>query len=70
MLLLLYHLGCTKYEVWMMSRTLKQKRGYPVYIILLKLDTDIPENILGFRGQTVCDISSSFSGISKIKTHW
>ena len=30
--------------------------------------TDILENILGFRGQIVCDISSSFSGISKIKT--
>ena len=44
--------------------------GYPVYIILSKLDTDIPENILGFHGQTVCDTSSSFSGISKIKTHW
>ena len=44
MLLHLYHLGCTKYEVWMMSRTLKQKKGYPVHIILLKLDTDIPEN--------------------------
>ena len=54
----------------MMSGTLKQKKGYPVYIILLKLDTDIPENILGYRGQTVCDTSSSFSGISKIKTHW
>ena len=69
-LLLLYHLGCTKYEVWMMSRTLKQKKGYPVHIILSKLHTDILENILGFHSQTVCDTSSSFFGISKIKTHW
>ena len=53
-----------------MSRTLTQKKGYPVHIILLKLDTDIRENILGFRGQTVRDTSSSFSGISKIKTLW
>ena len=36
----------------------------------IKLDTDIPENILGFHGQTVRDTSSSFSGISKIKTRW
>ena len=47
-----------------------------MYIILskvdtdIKLDTDIPENILGFHGQTACDTSSSFSGISKIKTRW
>ena len=62
----------------MMSETLKQKKGYPVYIILsklntdihVKLDADIPENILGFHGLTVCDTSSSFSGISKIKTRW
>ena len=54
----------------MISRTLKQKKGYPVQIILLKLDTDIPENILGFRGLTVCDTSSSFSGFSKIKALW
>ena len=53
----------------MMSGTLKQKRGYPVKIILTKLDTDILENILGvFYGQTVCDTSSSFSGTSKVKT--
>ena len=45
LLLLLYHLGCTNYEIWMMSRTSKQKKGYPVHIILLKLDTDTPENI-------------------------
>ena len=70
MLLLLYHLGCTKYEVWMLSRTLKQKRGYPVYIILSKLHTDILESILGFHSQTVSDTSYSFFGISKIKTHW
>ena len=38
-LLLLYHIGCTKYEVWIMSGALKQKRGYPVYIILSKQDT-------------------------------
>ena len=69
MLLPLYHLGCTKYEVWMMSGTLKRKMGYPVHIILLTLDTDIRENILGFHGQTVCDTSSTFSGISTIKTH-
>ena len=69
-LLLLYHLGCTKFEVWMMSRMLKQKKGYPVYIILSKLDADLPENMLGFHGQTVCETSSSFSCISKIKTHW
>ena len=49
------------------------KKGYPVYISLSKLDTDIRidtdilENILGFHGQTACDTSSSFSGISKIK---
>ena len=49
----------------MMSGTLKEKRGYPVYIILSKLDTDIPENILGFHGQTACETRSSFSGISK-----
>ena len=54
----------------MMSRTLKQKKGYPVHIILLKLDPDTPENILGFRGQIVCDTSSSFSDISKIKALW
>ena len=54
----------------MMSRMLKQKREYPLYIILSKLDTDIPENILGFYGQTVCDTSQSFSGIIKIKTRW
>ena len=48
----------------MMLGTLKQKKVYPVHIILLKPDTDIPENILGFRGQTVCDTSSSFSCIS------
>ena len=53
----------------MMSGTLKQKKGYPVYIILSKLHTGIPENILG-HSQTVCDTSSSFSGISKIKTRW
>ena len=53
-----------------MSRTLKQKKGYPVYIILSKLHTDILENILGFHSPTVCDASSSFFGISKIKTHW
>ena len=41
MLLLLYHLGCNKYEVKMMSGTLKQKKGYPVYIVLSKQDTDI-----------------------------
>ena len=29
----------------MISGTLKQKMGYPVYIILSKLDIDIPENI-------------------------
>ena len=53
-----------------MIRTLKQKKGYPVYIILSKLHTDILETILGFHSQTVCDTSSSFFGISKIKTHW
>ena len=47
-----------------------------MYIILSKLDTDIKlgtdirENILGFHGQTACDTSSLFSGISKIKTRW
>ena len=41
-----------------------------MHIILLKLDTDIPENLLDFRGQTVYDTSSSFFGISKIKTLW
>ena len=51
----------------MMAGMLEQRMGYPVYIILSKLDTDIPENILGFHSQTVCDTSSSFSGISKIK---
>ena len=50
-----------------MPGKLKQKKGYPVYIILVKLDTDILENILGFHGQTNCDTSSSFSGTSKIK---
>ena len=39
-----------------------------MYIILSKLDADILENILGFHSQTGCDTSSSFSGISKIKT--
>ena len=48
----------------------KAEKGYPVKIILTKLDTDIPENILGFYGQAVCDTSSSFSGISKVKTRW
>ena len=52
-----------------MSRTLKQKKGYPVYIILTKLHTDILENILGFHSQTCCDTSSSFFGISEIKIH-
>ena len=50
-LLLLYHLGCTQYEVLIMSGTLKQKKGYQVKIILLKLDTDIPESILGFMAR-------------------
>ena len=49
-------------------RNFKAKKGYLVYIILSKLDADILENILGFHGQTGCDTSSSFSGISKIKT--
>ena len=53
-----------------MSGTLKQKKGYPVYIILSKLDTNIPKNIIGFHSQTVCNTSTSFSGISKIKTLW
>ena len=62
----------------MMSETLKQQKGISIDIILSKLDTDIklgtdkPENILGFHGQTVCvcDTSSFFSGISKIKIRW
>ena len=53
-----------------MSGTLNQNKGYPVNIILSKLDTDIPENILDFHGLTVCDTSVSFSDISKIKTRW
>ena len=48
-------------------RNVKAEKGYPVYIILSKLHTDIPENILGFHSRTVCDTSSSVFGISKIK---
>ena len=66
----LYHLGCTKHEVCVMSGTLTQKKRDMVYIILSKLDTDIPGNILGFYGEAGCDASSSFSCISKLKTRW
>ena len=41
-----------------------------MYITLSKLDADVLENIFGFHGHKGCDTSSSFSGISKIKTRW
>ena len=50
-------------------KDVKAEKGYLVYIILSKLHTDIPENILGFHSQSVCDTSLYFFGISKI-THW
>ena len=60
-----------KYKgVIVMDGVRNKKKGYLVYIILLKLDTDILENILGFHCQTDCDTRSLFSGISKIKTRW
>ena len=51
-------------------RNFKAKKGYMVYITLSKLDADRLESIFGFHGQKDCDTSSSFSGISKIKTLW
>ena len=69
LLLLLYHLGRTETEVWMVSGTSKQPKCYPVHIIASKLDNDILENMLGFHALTGCDTTSSFSGIGK-KTCW
>ena len=48
-------------------RNFKAEKGYPVYNILSKLDTDILEKYLISRGQTVCDTSSLFSNVSEIK---
>ena len=61
----LYHLGCTETEVWVISGTSKEKKCYPVHIILSKLHNDILDNILGFHDNT----TSSLSDISK-KTCW
>ena len=69
LLLLLYHLGRTGAEIWMVSGTSKQKKCYPVHIIASKLNDDTLENILGFHAMTGCDTTSSFSGIGK-KTCW
>ena len=69
LLLLLYHLGHTEAEVWMVSGTSKQKKCYPVHTIASKLDDNLLANILGFHALTGCDTTSSFSGIGK-KTCW
>ena len=66
LLLLLYHLGRIDVEVWMVSRTSKQRKCYPVHVIASKLDGDILNKILGFHALTGCDTTSSHSGISKI----
>ena len=57
----------TTFVVQKISVMFKQKKGYPAYVILSKLYTDILKNVLGFHGQTGCDTSSSFSVISIIK---
>ena len=69
LLLLLYHLGRTKTEVWMVSGTSKQQNCYPVQTVASKLDNDVLENILGFHALTGCDTTLSFSGMGK-KTCW
>ena len=65
LLLLLYHLGQTKTEVWMVSGTSKQQKCYPAHTIASKLDNDALENILGFHSLTGCDTTSSFSCMGK-----
>ena len=57
---LLYYLGRTDPEVWMVSGTSKQPKCYPVHIIASKLDNDILVNILGFHALTASDTTSSF----------